>query len=401
MNNNLITNLVTVKKKLMRVVLGVNRNDALDYAIQHSYIESFDEPNGYFQRSYDQYLCQKKRHPNVLYQVILALTNAVAVVPLFYFCVLKRSSNNHSVKARSPNVAAFLGSESVMDRIPQGVRDEFREIICDGNVGLEVSNVEKKFIRKLWVKYPFSFLFVLKCSMKIAAYCSLINQKNVDAIIVTSEDSFTSSVLTEYCHCRNVRHINVMHGEIVYNLARTFFAFDDCYVWDKHYVDLLVDLRAEPSQFIVELPPGLIYRGQYEVTTKVKYYLQTQDRMQMQLIKEILDSLSCDYKVRPHSVWTDVNAMNEVFPPCCVEDPKAVSIKESIMGSCILIAWNSTVLFQGHINGKMPIIDDITNPQLFRQMQEARYVMLEKADFQVLSKFLEVQNSFPAEEIGR
>ena len=84
--------------------------------------------------------------------------------------------------------------------------------------------------------------------------------------LFTSEDSLHLQILTHYCRMRSVRHINIMHGEILYGLERTFFSFDECIVWDEYYKGLCLRMKTESAQFKVDIPEGLLYRGDSSLT---------------------------------------------------------------------------------------------------------------------------------------
>ena len=55
--------------------------------------------------------------------------------------------------------------------------------------------------------------FVFKAIMQIAAYSTRITKYQPERIITHAEFSFCSSLLTDYCHHRRVKLINVQHGE--------------------------------------------------------------------------------------------------------------------------------------------------------------------------------------------
>lgn len=388
MNSPLISRLVKFKQKVMRVLLGANRDESLSLSEQIQVIEALPEPPDLIERSYYQYLCQKKRHSALAYRIFVTGANIIAIIPLLYYSFLKRSTNEPANQSES-STAVFLGVPAVKDRIPESLIKEYGKLIIEGEFGLSVTRFEKIFIRRIWARHPLNVLFVLKCAMKIAAYRDVIDSVGANAIIATSEDSYTSSVLTEYCRRRHVKHINMMHGEVVYNLSRTFFAFDACYVWDQHYSNLMTRLRAEPTQFIIELPKGLIYQEASSVRANgATYYLQNQDIRQMLQIKELLESLQIDYRVRPHHIWTEMDELRRVFEASHIEDAHDVPIEESILKSEVLISWCSTVLFQGYVNEKRTVVDNVSNPVLIERMKDSDYIMLAEGRSELLSNVL-------------
>ena len=389
MRNTIIDRLIEFQKAAIRLASGNNRYEQMDPQEQLQYIKVFKEPTSCFERSYFQYLCQKKRRSNAVDRFFFLISNIMSIVPLLFFAVFQ---SNNKLRTEEPDIrtAVCTAAGSILDRMPLSLSQRFERIIYDGPSRLLVTKQEKKFIREIWRKHPLSFQYVLKCGMKVAFYCGLIEEYRPGAIIATSEDSYTSSVLTEYCRRKNVRHINVMHGEVVYSLARAFFEFDECHIWNDYYKQTLLDLRAEERQFVVGLPPGLLYKKPVVNVARdiVTYYLQTQNLSQMKCIKAMLDSLETEYRVRPHPVWTEIDAAASVFGSEVLEDSKAVSIEESIMSSSVLISWSSTVLYQGYLNGRTAVVDDVSNKELFKQMAEARYIMLDGNRSVLLSDYV-------------
>ena len=179
-----------------------------------------------------------------------------------------------------------------------------------------------------------------------------------------------------------------MHGEILYGLSRTFFCFDECVVWDEYYKNLCIEMRADPSQFCIEVPEGLLYHDEPHCTISATYYFQGQTGEQMLAIREALDRLGTSYRVRPHPIYTDMNKLRAVFKEEVIEDCNHVSIEQSIMESEMIIAKNSTVLFQGYINNRRVVIDDISDPHLISQMRDSGYIMLNKSECDLLSDVL-------------
>lgn len=379
MNNELISKLIILKQRVIRITAGADGGDVVTRYDQERYIDSLPEPKSLVDRSYNQYLCQKRRRANAAYKILQELTNVCALFPCAYFAFFKgglRGCHKNVEKSR----AVFLGSPKLKDRFPERLVNRFHEIEFDGLYGMSLSAEDRRFVRCIWAQHPRSFLFVLKCAMKIASYADVLEKTGAGALIVAKEDSYTSSVLTEYCRRRNVEHINIMHGEIVYNFARTFFAFDECYVWDQHYADVCISLRAEPEQFVVGLPKMLLYGGAYGKPHGVTYYLQSQDKEGMFRVRSALEALGRDYRVRPHPIFIDADELYEVFDGAVIEDCEAVSIERSIMESELIISQFSTVLFQGYINGKQVVIDDVSNPDLIERMRDCDYIMLKKEE---------------------
>ena len=238
------------------------------------------------------------------------------------------------------------------------------------------------FLRELARRYPTAFYFRFKCMAKLAMYRSLYETYRPKAILVSEEYSYTSSFLSEYCHRLGVEHINVMHGEKLYYIRDSFFCFDRCYVWDECYRRLFCDLRTEPMQFRVELPPSMLPWEKPSTPPEVDltYYLQaepTEQRMQIAAALHTLQARGMVIAVRPHPLYCD-DTLLEIFSGFTLEMPGDCSIEQSILRTKCAVSLYSTVLLQASINGVAVVIDDLTAPERFAQLKSLRYIMLDK-----------------------
>ena len=164
------------------------------------------------------------------------------------------------------------------------------------------------------------FYFQAKILYKIAFYSWNINKYDPKALIVTSEYSYTSSILTKYCEFSDVEHINVMHGDKLYYIRDSFFKFHKCYVWHKHYVELFCKLSADFNQFVIEIPQKFhiiddkIKSDNGDGRKIITYYLQTQNEKEMISVRNNLSKLNGSYSIiiRVHPIYTD-NRMAEKY----------------------------------------------------------------------------------------
>jgi hypothetical protein len=266
--------------------------------------------------------------------------------------------------------------------------------------GEDLTKEDKKFFYSLWRKHPFSFMFVLKCLIKLKMYSALIKEYSPEAIVVNNEFSYTSSFLTEYCERRGVTHINVMHGEKLFNLRDTFFHFHRCYIWNDGYRKLFTSLRAEETQFIIAVPPSILFEEEKVAaalkTVDYTYYFQAPTEEEMKSVVENLLRLSergMKVATRPHPRFTDVALLNKMTEgtPIEVEDCKVLSAVDSILRTNNVVSQFSTVLFQAYCNNINAVIDDVTDPKLTLRLKELGFIMLE-CEHQLFSDVLNSNN---------
>lgn len=377
--------LLKLKKFVILKIMGDDfRKHEIPISDQKKIIMSFPEPSTLIERSFFQYLCQNKRFKSISYLILKGISNVGAAI---FLIVLFPFARGKAVRPpKEQNIAVFIGDERMMDRMPKSLNNKYH-IILDKGGRLLLTKEVKRMTVKIWKRYPLHFRFILKNMIKMGYYSSLISRYRPDAIICTSEDSYTSSVLTLFCKQNHIKHINIMHGEMSNSLPRAFCGFHEFYIWDAYYCELLKRLRCG-GDFIIEVPASLIYSKTYQIKACLKYYLQDQNKNQMIEIKRILERMTDNYKVRPHPIWTDMNLVKMVFEEQYIEYPKDCNIEYSIMSSEYLISYDSTVLFQGYLNKKKIIVDDVTNPKLYLRNIEAEYIILQKKECILLSNFI-------------
>lgn len=370
--------LQTLKSAVIR--LNGRRDPLFDVPVarQKAFLESLPEPEDLLERAYAQYRCQMELERPILragYQLA-----AMLLLPIYQRQLLRRPAPRKEETADA--VFAFGGPDTIL---PRSLRQEFPGIrqVRDFQNALFLTGEDCSFLRELARRYPTAFYFRFKCMAKLAMYRSLYETYQPKAIIVSEEYSYTSSFLTEYCHRLGVAHINVMHGEKLYYIRDSFFCFDRCYVWDECYRRLFCDLRTEPMQFRVELPPSMQPWDAQGVEKAVDYtyYLQAETPQMLEIIAESLQTLrksGAKVAVRPHPLYSDKETVRRLFSDFEIEANAEVGIETSILRTRHVIGLYSTVLYQAHINHVPVVIDDLTDPERFAQLRSLRYIMLDK-----------------------
>lgn len=369
--------LQTLKSAVVRLNSRRDPLFAVPVARQKAFLESLPEPEDLFERAYAQYRCQMMLERPILragYQLA-----AMLLLPVYRRQLLRRTAPRKEQAADA--VFAYDSEDTIL---PESLRGEFADIcqVRDFQNALFLTGEDCSFLRELARRYPTAFYFRFKCMAKLAMYRSLYETYRPKAIIVSEEYSYTSSFLSEYCHRLGVEHINVMHGEKLYYIRDSFFCFDRCYVWDECYRRLFCDLRAEPAQFRVELPPSMQPWEKPSTPPEVDltYYLQaepTEQRMQIAAALHTLQARGMVIAVRPHPLHCD-DTLLEIFSGFALEMPGDCSIEQSILRTKCAVSLYSTVLLQATVNGVAVVIDDLTAPERFAQLKSLRYIMLDK-----------------------
>lgn len=377
--------LANILKKIA-VKLEISNDSVFGYPVekQKEYVAHFPEPKDDIQRGYFQYKCQMRFNK----PAITLLVN-LGSFPLLLFYLINSGNKNIAV-VDAQNI--FFANGMPENIIPDVLRKNIGEIEVINDKKESLTKDDKKFIRSIWKRYPFSFQFIVKCLLKVRYYSYEIQRVKPRKIIVCNEYSFTSSVLTRYCEERGIKHINVMHGEKIYYMRDSFFRFHECYVWDEYYRELFKQMRAEPSQFKVAVPPSLKF-PKVEETHKSKqytYYLGWESGEKLRIIVRAMEELrksGLEVAIRPHPRYTDLNEIKSCAPEIEIEDYKALTIEQSLRRTENAISVYSTVLNQAYNNGIGIVLDDISDREKFKRLGERQYIMLNKPH-ELLSELL-------------
>lgn len=344
---------------------------------QKEYLESLPEPKDDIARGYSQYRCQAMLQGRFMNSLI-----SVASFPVTLIMLMKYHRSAVPEKAETcENCAVFFRDGKPANIMPNVLREEFGNCITEPAEGNLLLKKDVQFIWELVRRYPLSWHFVLKCTIKIARYRYAIEKYGPKALVVCNEYSFTSSVLTEFCSRNHVELINVMHGEKLYHIRDSFFRFHRCYVWDDHYVRLLESLRADKDQFRVAVPESLHFHVEQvpEKCYDYTYYMGGEQREAIEIICRSLNALrkqGSRVNIRPHPRYTDMQVLNTVCGDIPVENWKEVTVEMSVLRSKAVISQFSTVLLQAHCNGIVTVIDDLVNPEQYKKLKELQYIML-------------------------
>ncbi len=341
---------------------------------QEKFLKKFREPKNCVERSFFQYRCQMK-----MYGAFLRCASNVVAFPTSMKYLNK--SKKRKVSFKEEYDAVFFDGGKPINIIPDSVAMRFLNIKSSPELEGSLTKEDVKYLKGIFKKHPFSWLFWLKAIIKISQYSRAIIEYNPKSIISCDEFSFTSSILTDYCRKKGVLLINVMHGEKLYYMRDSFVEYDEFFVWDEYYAELLKSLRAENTQFRIEEPASLkiIQEHPVEKTVDYTYYLAGEPKDKLKLIAKTLQALKqAGFKVvvRAHPRYADYNIINEVFADIELQDTANVTIEQSLLQTKSAISLYSTVLNQAYHAKINVVIDDITDVERYQKLSELKYIML-------------------------
>jgi hypothetical protein len=323
------------------------------------------------------------------------IQNLIAIPLIFYYLIKPYKDKTELVKSNINN-AVFLREGVTFNIIPKSLQNEFSNIYeCPLKGDMYINNNDKIIISNMIKKYWKTPFFILKCMIKMAIYSNVIHKYKPKAIITHNEYSFASSVLTMYCGKLGVEHINVMHGEKLFNIRDAFVEFDRFYVWDKHYENLFTQLRAEKNQFKVEFPDALCLNidNKEKYVHIITYYLGGEDESELTSINNDLLSLEIPLNkicIRYHPRYSDINIIKKIFRGYVIENPNEVDIEKSLSMTKYVTSLYSTVLYQAYVNGKKVVINDLSSPRKYELLDNLNYIMIRKPHIKLSELFIEL-----------
>lgn len=356
---------------------------------QKEILAMMKEPIDDIDRSYNQF---KGRH--FFYHTIKEIVAEVVSffgLPIYliycYVLYIFKPKQKTSYQA----IGDFYKFEEV---IPNTLKQEFNINNEVWNKGRMLSLRDIFLLFHIFYRHPVP-CFVFKIAIKLSYYKYTIYCYNPKAIIVHNEASYAGSILTKYCNDLGIEHINVMHGEKLFYLGNVYFRYNRCYVWGEHYKQMFLSLKAESSQFRIEIPESfnIDLKNNYkqEFYSDYKYYLQIYDEVQIKSIIKSLDFILRNgqtYKLRPHPRFSNFKLLEEVIDKQYIEYPNKVPILESIASTKHVIGSYTTVLNQAYYAKIDVIFDDVTYKKTFDKLGDLNYIFANK-DTNKLSEYVE------------
>jgi len=358
-------------------------------------IENEDNLESYFYRSFLQYKCQIYG----LSFIMKFINNFISVIAILIFTLIIEIYSlffkNEKQKNFNNSKNAIFANNIKKDLIPYSIRNKYK-IFSKSSKSLIVDNdvfIFLKYLLKIFWIEPY---FILKCMVKISFYSFLCYKYNPSAIITSSEYSFTSSVLTAYLKNKNILHINIMHGEKLYDIKDSFFRFSECWVWDKHYIKLFKKLYAFEKQFKIEIPPRhekLKNNKRFLQDKKIlKYYWASErEKEEMLYIFNGLNKLQKNgFKIiiRYHPLHKEYffRYINSYCDNFIIEKPEYKDSYNSLLETNYVLATYSTVLLEANMMGRVPVINDYGDN--ISRLEKLDYILIKNKKYITFSKLL-------------
>lgn len=369
---------------------------------QKDYLYSFPEPQTVIERSYYKYKCLMFYSYSGSQKALINAMSFFALPVFLSFYRLKGLSSDSSFsgyEAQDKLLRKATKRIPITDIFPEKLCDEFAIVEDYEPLPYKDLYIEKralKLLAKVIKQYPFRFHYHLVSLIRLAQASQLLHEHKPKAITTyVCEREFADPLLTEYYESYGVEYHGHMHGDYLYMIEQAFMHYSKYWVWGDHYEKLFKELRCDfeteiytpgKNSGIVKPRPSVEDYDYYAT-----YYFSNENKDSIAIIKSALQAMNekgkkC--KVRPHPRFSNNEEIARAFDGVAyIEDPKEISIEESLENSYLTIALASTVLSQAYHSGKKIVIDDISNPEKYRQLRERGYILIDKADY-ILSELI-------------
>lgn len=381
--------IISALKELYRIinskaVHGVDI-ERMPYNDQMEYLKRFPDPRDDFEGSYFKYKCFaeycyfKRKWILVFYNI-----GAMFLLP-FVYSKMKKANNSKRLIEKVDAIIENVPRLPNADVIPEELRDGFRTIKEVDHIEYTDSCLTDKaneIYKELRKRYFFHFYYRMIVLQKLGQFSMYLKCYAPKAIVFYScEREFSGPLQALLCERSEAEYISFMHGDYLSTLSFAFQRYSVYYVWDEAYQKMFEELRC--------CCPMPIYRpkklkGIAEVIDEQKcsffttYYFSDETRAEAEIIHEVFSEFKkygLRTKVRPHPRFSDLEMLQDVFYDIEIEKPEDRSLGDSITCSLFIVGLNTTVLSEAYFSGKKVVIDDISNVDKYKQLDERGYVM--------------------------
>ncbi len=237
------------------------------------------------------------------------------------------------------------------------------------------------------LKHPWSFYYHFVVLITLADYTRVIETYHPLAIFTFADEKhFGKPLATLLCEQYGVIHNCFMHGECFFQLEKGFLRFSTYFTWDLFYTNLFREMHCTCP--ICEYIPDRISSKSFpplaEYPVYFTYYESSNNEESLKKLGPVLrqflyEGKKCLY--RPHPRFANMHIVRKYIPKECIQDPKEVSVNESIAQSEYLVSICSTVLFESLYAGKKLVVDDYCDVKQYDSLTKKGYIVFSKPHY--------------------
>lgn len=351
---------------------------------QKDYLDLLPEPKDDFDLAYNHYRTLNfyayEKWMTIFFNII-----AIFLLPVIWVKNMSRTiPESKGEKAGSILARALIKTDDIL---PPDLVERYGEFrIVERSVRRGMDAKAKEVFRSCARKYFFHPYFLLINLQKLIDASLLIEDNNPKAIVVfAKERDFSAPIVSLYCEKLGIEYVSFMHGDYTYSIDKAYQRFSRYYVWDEHYIKMFTELKWNMDKYEIYIPEklkGIVQPhedGQYEYY--ITYYFGAESEKRIRGVHQAFKTLrkaGYNCKIRPHPRFSNIEYLKSVFDGFYIENPKQVTLEESLDATKYAVALNSTVLSQAYYSGKEYVIDDYSDSARFASLEDRQYIMLSK-----------------------
>ena len=362
--------------------------ERMSYKMQMEYLGHFCEPRDDFERSYFKYKCfceycyYKRKWILVIYNI-----GAMLILPFVHTNLkkAKKSGNQiEKVNAVIENVPRLPNTDVIPDELVNRF-ESVKEIDHIDYSESFLSERAEEIYQELKRRYYFKFYFRMIVLQKLGQFSRYLECYRPEAVVFYGcEREFSGPLQSLLCERCNAQYISFMHGDYLSTLNFAFQRYSLYYVWDESYKTMFDELKCA-SPMLLYKPRKLSGIAAAIEPEKCRYfatyYFSDEIRSEAEKIYEIFkefEAFGLRTKIRPHPRFSDITMLKEVFCDIEIEEPERCALGDSITKSLYTIGLNTTVLSEAFFSKKEVVIDDVSNPEKYMQLDLRVYLMIKR-----------------------
>lgn len=371
-----------------------NTEDVPDVDAWMEYLDSLPIATDAFSQSYNKYLCRTWYipKPKLVLLNIVSLFGLLAALPR----LLGSERAVHSVET-DKLVVVESATVPYGDVIPHELVESHEDVVCRKPPAYKVGSLSRRAKDAFTTcakAHPFSFYYMYYMLKELSQHTELVCAENPRAVAVyVNERNFAGPVLRMVYEDGGREFDSFMHGEYLLQLIHGYMSFTNFYVWDESYKDMFENiLRCDFGACIPYKPKKLLKKWDLEDIEPdhfLTYYFSGESAASLERLAKALDQLELQGKkclVRPHPRYSHTDLIEGYFSGR-VEDPESVDLRQSLGSTRYACGINSTVLFEAQAEGRLVVLDDISNPAAFANLKARKFRLISE-DCARLSDFL-------------
>lgn len=369
-----------------------NFNEIPDVKHWKGFLANLPDAKTSEQRSINKYHCRMYYFDSI-YKILVNIFSVFVLLFQVAPKLLKKS--DFEVKHVPDAILVEDAAVRYSDVFPTQLKQEYRDIktVKNSRSKLRISQDAKIVFKRIWKKNFLRPHYSYWLFRELAFFSELAETYTPKAIIVyVNERNVVSPILTEYLEDKGIKFITFMHGDYILQLIQGFMEFSEFYVWDEHYVNMFVnDLYCPAKQFKLYVPQKL--EREYSTSNEIvefTYYLGFESEKSLKKLGFLLSELkknNIKCQARLHPRQDNKEDVYKYINPDQIQDPKTISIDQSINQSTYIVALNSTVLLESYYGGKKIMLDDWTDPAAFQSLKDRKAIIFDRPHY-LLSHYL-------------